>query len=129
MWCFSHSMILRRVDRSHRKSFHSGEKTARLSCFAMRLIGVAEALQVVREIFASSRLTADKPLLGSPSVPHVHDIWHANGKGISVLHHAGERNAAHVDAVIGALARNETLPPVVAAGAVIGHADFQRRIN
>ena len=46
-----------------------------------------------------------------------------------VVHHAGQRHAAEVDAVIGALARNEHRASALSARLVIRQRDLHRRVN
>ena len=93
-----------------RRDEHAGRPGDRLDKTGgdgMAAIGIGEALQIVGELFAILRLAAGKSVFGAPSVAHVDDIRHADRENVPVLHHAGERDAAHVDAVIGALARHE----------------------
>ena len=115
--------------RRHEHARRPGDRLDETGGDRVAAIGIAEALQVVGEVFAVLRLAAGEPVLRPPGVPHVHDIGHADREDVPVLDHARQRYTAHVDAVIGALARDETLAPVVASGAVIRHADLQRGIH
>ena len=54
---------------------------------------------------------------------------HHGAEGFAVLDHAGERHAADIDAVIGALAADEALALAVAPRAVIGERNLDRGID
>ena len=93
-------------------------------------IGLAEALRGRRRAPARAR--------GWPRVKACasSQVWRSmttfgmtHREGLAVAHHAGERDAADVDAVVGALAADEAQALRLAAGAVIGHRHLQRGVD
>jgi hypothetical protein len=89
----------------------------------------AEPREVVGELAALLRLARHEAVLRERGVPHVHDARHARSEALAVLHDARERDAAHVDAVVGALARHEHRALPFAARAVVGEGDLHRGVD
>ena len=93
-------------------------------------IGRAVAFQIVRQFHAVLLgLTVAEQFLARPGVADRDHVRQRDREGLAVLDHAGQRDAAHVHAVIGALPRYEAQALALAIGAVVGHHHFQRGIN
>ena len=59
----------------------------------------------------------------------VQHAWHDRAECLAVLDHSRQRGAAHVDAVIGALARNQVCALSFLMGEMVGEGDLDRRID
>ena len=85
--------------------------------------------EVVGEVGAALGLAAGEGLRLVPGVAEHHDVRHHDREGLAVPDHAGEGDAADVDAVVGALAGDEAQALALAAGAVVGHDHLQRGVD
>ncbi len=89
----------------------------------------ADPLQVLGEVGALVGLAAHERVLGQRGVPHEVHAGQADAERAPVVDHARQRHAAHVDPVVGALARHEQLPMALAADAVIRQRHLHRRVD
>jgi len=83
-----------------------------------------QARQVLGQLRPVLRLPPGEPRLRAPGVPHVDDAGDAGAVGAAIGHHARQRDAAEIDAVISPLARDEHDPPRLTAGTMISKRDL-----
>ena len=62
-------------------------------------------------------------------MPDHRDVRQCQPECLAVANHTGKRNAAHIDAVIGALAADKAVPLRLSAGALVSKDDLDRRID
>ena len=87
------------------------------------------ALKIVRQFRAVFRLAAREQVLAGPGMPQHHNVRHHDRERFAVLDHAGQRDTADVDPVIGPLARDKTDALTISAGAVVRHHHLQGGVD
>ena len=94
---------------------------------AAKVLG--DALEVHGHLGTGQRLALREALLLGPGVADHRDVWKCQAEGLAVADHAGKRDAAHVDAVIGTLAADQPVTLRLAAGPLVGEDDLDRRVH
>ena len=80
-------------------------------------LGAVRAFALGEEVFLEMR------------VPHVRDARQPRSELAAVVDEARQRDAAEIDAVIRALARDEDVAPALAARLVVGERDLHRGVD
>ncbi len=95
----------------------------------LRAVEIDEALQVLGQVGAVRAFAGREPVLGQVRVAHVRDAGQRGTEAAAVVDQARQRNAAEVDAVIGALPRHEHRAAALAARLVVGERDLHRGVD
>src|SRR4030095_15943558 len=87
-----------------------------------------EADEVLRELDAVRAFAAGEIVLLDVRVTHVRDAWHSATELATVVDETRQRDAAEVDPVVGALARDESRAAALAARLVGGERHLHRGV-
>ena len=88
-----------------------------------------DSFQIIGQMGAVFGLAPGHAVFGQVGMGQVIDARQQRAEMAAVVHDPTDRDAAEAHAVIAALAPDQARPGAVAAGAVIGKRNLQRRIN
>ena len=114
----------------HQATVGTGNRLDDASGDGLGAVQVDEALQVVGELNTPGLgLAARELVIRQHGMAQMADAGQSGAKGLFVVDHAGHRDAAEVDAMVGALAADEARALPLAARTMVGQGDLQRRID
>ena len=115
--------------RRHQAAGRAGDRLDEARRDVLGAVQVDEAHEVLGELDAVRAFARREAVLRDVRVPHVRNARQRRAEPAAVVDHARQRHAAEVDAVIGALARDEHRAPGLAARLVIRERDLHRGVD
>ena len=115
--------------RRHEAAGGAGDRLDEAGGDVLRAVQVDDPHEVVGEFGAVRAFARREEVLLEVRVPHVGDARQARAELAPVVDEPRQRDAAEVDAVVGALARDEHVAPALAARLVVGERDLHRGVD
>ena len=113
----------------HEAAGRAGDRLDEARGDVLGAVEVHEAREVFGELDAVRAFAPREEVLLEVRVPHVRDAGQPGSEFAAVVDEARQRDAAEVDAVVGALARDEHVAAALTARLVVGERDLHRGVD